>query len=89
MITADSNKKFVLCITNAFTKYAVVTVIANKDAETVADALYKEWFSKFDIPAQMHTDGSKEFVNKLSADLFQLLNVTHTKMSPAHPQYNA
>jgi len=89
MITADSNKKFVLCITNAFTKYAVVTAIANKDAETVADALYKEWFSKFDIPAQTHTDGSKEFVNKLSADLFQLLNVSHTKMSPAHPQYNA
>jgi hypothetical protein len=28
MIIADSNKKFVLCITDAFTKYAVVTAIA-------------------------------------------------------------
>jgi len=45
MITADSNKKIVLCITDAFTKYAVVTAIANKDAEMVADAIYKEWFS--------------------------------------------
>jgi hypothetical protein len=35
MLTADSNKKFVLCITDAFTKYAVVTAIANKEAETV------------------------------------------------------
>jgi len=34
-----------LCITDAFTKYAVVTAIANKDAEMVADAIYKEWFS--------------------------------------------
>ena len=41
MLTADSNKKFVLCITDAFTKYAVVTAIANKVAETVADAIYK------------------------------------------------
>jgi hypothetical protein len=32
---------------------------------------------------------SKEFINKLSAELFQLLNVSHTKTSPAHPQCNA
>jgi hypothetical protein len=89
MITADSNKKFVLCITDAFTKYAVVSVIANKDAETMAEAIYKELFSKFVIPTQIHTDGSKEFVNKLSAELFQLLNISHTKTSPAHPQCNA
>jgi transposase InsO family protein len=89
MITADSTKKFVLCITDAFTKYAVVTAIASKDAETVADAIYRDWFSKFGIPAQIHTDGGKEFINKLSAELFQLLNVSHTKTSPAHPQCNA
>ncbi len=79
MITADSNKKFVLCIMDAFTKYAVVTAIASIDAETVADTIYKYWFSKF---------GGKEFVNKLSEELFQLLNVKHTKNSPAHPQCN-
>jgi hypothetical protein len=89
MITADSNKKFVLCITDAFTKYAVVTAIASKDAETVADAIYADWFSKFRISAQIHIDGGKEFINKLSAKLFQLLNVSHTKTSPAHPQCNS
>ncbi len=40
MTTADSHKKFVLCITDAFTKYAVATAIASKDAEIVADAIY-------------------------------------------------
>ncbi len=89
MITADCHKKFVLYITDAFTKYAVVTAIASKDAETVADAIYKDLFSKFGIPAQIHMDSGKEFVNKLLAELFQLLNVSHTKMSPAHPQSNA
>jgi hypothetical protein len=67
----------------------VVTAIKNKDAETLADAIYKEWFSKFGIPAQIHTDREKEFVNKLSVELFQLLNVSHTKTSPGHPQFNA
>ncbi len=65
MLTADSNKKFVLCITEAFTKYTVVTEIANKEAETVANAIFKDWFAKLGIPAQIHTDGGKEFVNKL------------------------
>jgi len=64
----------------------LVTAIANKEAETVADAIYKDWFAKFGILAQIHTDGGKEFVNKLSVELFQLLNVRHTKTSPAHPQ---
>jgi hypothetical protein len=36
MMMAD-NKKIVLCLTYALTKYAVVTAIVNKDAETVAD----------------------------------------------------
>jgi hypothetical protein len=82
-------QKIVLYITDAFTKYAVVTAITNKEAETVADTIYKEWFSKFGIPAHIHTDIGKEFVNKLSAELFLLLKVSHTKMSPAHPQCNA
>jgi hypothetical protein len=61
MLTADSNKKFVICITDAFTKYAAVTAITNKNAETIADAIFKEWFCKFGIPAQLHTDSRKEF----------------------------
>ena len=61
--SADSNKKFVLCITDAFTKYALVTAIANKEAETVADAIYRDWFAKFGIPAQVHTEGSKNLTS--------------------------
>jgi hypothetical protein len=50
----------------------------------------RDWlFAKFGIPAQIHTDRGKDFVNKLSAELFQLLNVRHTKTSLAHPQCNA
>ncbi len=55
MLTADCNKKFALCITDVFTKYAMVSAIQNKSAETVA--IFKEWFCKFGIPAQIHMDG--------------------------------
>jgi len=37
---------------------------------------------------QIHTDGGKEFDNKLSNKLFTLLNIKHTKTTLAHPQCN-
>jgi len=89
MLAAGRQHKYILCITDAFTKYAMVTAVENKEAETVAKAIFSEWFCKFGIPAQIHTDGGKEFVNKLSNELFSLLNVSHTKTTPAHPQCNA
>ena len=89
MLGVEKKFAYVLCITDAFTKYAMVTKVDNKDAETVARAIFDNWFCKFGIPAQIHTDGGKEFVNKLSAELFELLNVQHSKTSPYHPQCNA
>jgi hypothetical protein len=88
MLAAGRQHKFIFCITDAFTKYAMVTAVENKEAETVAKAIFSEWFCKFGIPAQIHTDGGKEFVNKLSNELFTLLNVSHTKTTLAHPQCN-
>jgi len=49
--------------------------IQNKNAETVADAIFKKWFCQFGIPAQIHTDGGKEFVNKLATEMMEFLNV--------------
>jgi transposase InsO family protein len=89
MVNAEDKNAYILCITDAFTKYAVVAKIDNKEAETVARAIFDNWFCKFGIPAQIHTDGGKEFVNKLSAEMFELLNVQHSKTSPYHPQCNS
>ena len=89
LMASDRRKKYVLCMTDAFTKFAVVTAVNNKEAETVARAIFEQWFCKFGIPVQIHTDGGKEFCNKLAHELFTLLNVQHTKTSPAHPQCNA
>jgi hypothetical protein len=41
MVNAEHKNAYVLCITYAFTKYAVVTKIDNKEAETVAGAIFE------------------------------------------------
>jgi IS30 family transposase len=89
MLGTDKRSAYILCITDAFTKYAVVTKVDNKDAEMVAKVIFNIWFCKFGIPAQIHTECGKEFVNKLSTEFFELLNVQHSKTSPYHPQCSA
>jgi Integrase core domain/Integrase zinc binding domain len=89
MVDASRKLAYILCITDAFTKYAVVTYIPNKDTQTVAKAIFEQWFCKFGIPAQIHTDGGKEFVNKLLAELCEFLSVQHSKTTPYHPQCNS
>jgi len=89
MVDVTRKCAYILCITDAFTKYTMVTSFSNKDAQTVAKAIFEEWFCKFGIPAQIHTDSGKDFVNKLMAELCELLNIQHSKTTPYHPQCNA
>jgi hypothetical protein len=51
----------------------------NFEAETVAKAIFSEWFCKYSLLVQIHTDSRKEIVYKFSHEVFQLLNVQHTK----------
>jgi hypothetical protein len=86
---SGNQNKFILCITDAFTKYAEVVAIPDKQAETVANEIFTNWICRFGSPIQIHSDGGKEFCNKLADELFELLGIKHTKTSPAHPQCNS
>ena len=83
------SKKYILCITDAFTKYVELVVVPDKEAETVSDAIFIHWIMRYGIPMEIITDQGKEFCNKLSDELFKLLNVTHNTTTAYHPQCNA
>ncbi len=44
MLAAGRQHKYILCITDAFTKYALLTAIENKEAQTVAKAIFLNGF---------------------------------------------
>jgi len=44
MLAAGRQHKYILCVTDAFTKYALITAIENKEAETVAKAIFPNGF---------------------------------------------
>jgi hypothetical protein len=87
--TSGSGKKYVLCITDAFTKYIELVALPDKEAQTVAEGLFNRWICRYGSPLQITTDGGKEFCAKLSEQLYQLMKIEHLTTSPYHPQCNS
>ena len=87
--TSEQGNKMVLVMTDAFTKYADAIAIPDKQAETVAMEIFIHWICRFGTPVQIHSDNGTEFVNKLSKELFSLLDIKHSTTTPGHPQCNA
>jgi hypothetical protein len=82
----DGNKKFILCITDAFTKCVKLIVLPNKEALTVASALLNRWICRYSLPLEFITDQGKDFTNKMAQHLFASLDVLHTTTASYHPQ---
>ncbi len=85
---AGSTKKYVMVITDAFTKLARIYTIPNKEAKTTALKLYED-FCLWGIPNTIVTDQGNEWTNELMRNLWEALNIEHRFTTPYHPQSNA
>jgi hypothetical protein len=56
---------------DALTKYVELVPLQNKEATTIAEAIFDKWFCRFDAPLDLITDQSKEFCAKISDDLLK------------------
>ncbi len=86
---ADGDRKFILCVTDAFTKYVELVVLPNKEALTVATAILNRWICHHGLPLEFVTDQGKEFTNKMAQHLFEALDVHHSTTASYHPQCNS
>ena len=87
--TPTMAKGYILCITDACTKYVEAVPISNKLAETVAQHVFDHWICRFGCPTEILTDGGSEFANKVSKELYLKLEISYSTTSPFHPQCNA
>jgi len=76
-------------MTDTCTKNVELVALPNKEAETIADSIFLHWISRLGIPAEIITDQGKEFSNKLTDKLFQLMEIKHSRTSAYHQQCNA
>lgn len=86
-ITPNGNK-YVLAITDYFTKWIVAISLPDQTARTTAEALYEHYITIYGVPSIILSDQGSHFNNQLMEAFTQILGCHHIKSTPYHPQTN-
>ena len=78
--------RYILVAMDYFSKWPEAYGIPDHEAETVAGVLVREFFSRFGIPGELHSDQGREFQSKVFRQCCELLGVHQTRTTPLHPQ---
>ena len=83
------DNRYILVVTDLFTKWVEVFPIPDQTAETCALKLVTEVFARYGCPYSLLTDQGRNWESKLFAEMCQLLQVRKLRTTPGHPQGNA
>ena len=78
--------KYVLVVTDYFTRWSEAHPLPNQEAITVARILVDETICRFVVPWFLHSHQGANFESKLVKEVCELLGVEKTRTTPYHPQ---
>eukprot|EP00731_Ephydatia_muelleri_P004287 Em0002g463a len=84
---STSGNRYILTLSDQFSKWVEAVAVPTKEAHRVASALYKI-FMRMELPNVLTTDNGSEFRNKLNAAMLKKLGIRHSFITPYHPQSN-
>ena len=87
-LARKSRARYILVMSDLFTKYAVTVVLQDMTAALVANAIIDEWIMKFGAPDVIHTDQGSTFNSELMHDICRIFLTEKAKFTPYHPQGN-
>ena len=88
MPTTKSGNKWILVLTDHFTRWQDALAIPDATASEVAQALDKRVLCYFGLPECIHSDRGTQFESELFQELCDLWGVDKTRTTPYHPQSN-
>jgi transposase InsO family protein len=68
-----------------FTMWPEVYPNPNQEASTVGEALVTNFFCRFGVPRELHSDQGHNFESHLLHEVLQRLEVSKTRTMPLHP----
>ncbi|MDD9817374.1 MAG: RNase H-like domain-containing protein [Gammaproteobacteria bacterium] len=83
---SDSGNKYILIVSDYFTRWVEAYAIADQEARTIAEILTKEFICRYGVPLFIHTDQGRNFESSLMAEVCELLDVKKTRTTAYHPQ---
>jgi transposase InsO family protein len=84
----DENFSLLTMIDN-FTKWSEICVLRDTTAETIAQALFTQWISRFGAPRTLTTDNASVFLSRVMEILTTILGTKHLRTTIYHPDGNA
>ena len=72
-----------------FTRYVEAIPFPDRQASTVARAIFTEWISRHGIMEVLHSDQAQEFESDLLAEICTFLHIKKSRSSPFHPKGNS
>ena len=83
---SDKGNKYLLVLSDYFTRWPEAYPLPNQEASTVAEVLVKEFISRFGVPKEIHSDQGRNFESELFQGMCKLLGAHKTRTTPLHPQ---
>ena len=83
---SEMGNKYVLVISDYFSKWTEAYAMPNQEAETVARIVVQEFVVRFGIPRQLHTDQGTNFESRLFREMCKILDIDKTRTTPLRPQ---
>jgi hypothetical protein len=71
----ENGYRYLLVTMDYFSKWPEVYPIPNQEARTVANALVREFFCRFAIPKELHSDQGRNFESNLLKDVCAILGI--------------
>ena len=85
---STQGNKYVLAVTNYFTKWVEIFAIPDQSAATCAEIILNEVVARFGCPYDIHSDQGSNYESALFSELCQLLEICKTRTTPGHPCCN-
>ena len=84
-VTSQGNK-YVLVVTDLFSKWRETFALKSTDSETLTKVLIDEVICKYGLPSSLHSDQGANLTSNLISSLCQNLGITQTRTTAYHPQ---
>jgi hypothetical protein len=73
---SERGKRHLLIAVDYFTKWPDVDAIPNQEASTEADALVTNFFCRFGVPRELHSDQGRNFESRLMQEILECLGTS-------------